>query len=267
MPESGAQSGIPVPSIDDTSSVVFERTDLGTAVIKSTASEIPRTLRTLMMVVDGRSQVAQYQPFLSALGSLPEKFNELERLGYVRRKISNLPPNNPRSESIQRATIDDVISRPIESATVTSANSLSEADLLSLALDMSVLAGPDNGNASNSFAPDLLTLASKLNRDPEANFLASDTPLVGSNYIQTPANSKLPSERPTLQDLLGEMESFLSSVAGLDGLPLALMFGQITSLAQLRRELPAYLELLQPYGDKADAHVRKLSDLLDRAQR
>lgn len=267
MPPSDAHSGIPVPNIEDMSSVVFERTDLGTAAIKSNVSEIPRTLRTLMMVIDGRSQVAQYQPFLTALGSLPEKFEELERLGYVRRKTSDSLSNNTRIERIQRATIDDVISRPIKPATVTTANSLNEADLLNLALDMSVLSGPNSGNGGNSFAPDLQTLASNLNRDPKANFLTTDGSLVNSNYSQNPTSYKLSADVPTLQDLLGEMENFLSSVAGLDGLPLALMFGQITSLAQLRRELPAYLELLQPYGDKADVHVRQLSDLLDRAQR
>ncbi len=267
MPPSDAVSGIPASNIDDMSSVVFERTDLGTAAIKSSASEIPRTLRTLMMVIDGRSQVAQYQPFLSSMGSLPEKFDELERLGYLRRKAAQPLASEVIDERVQRATIDDVISRPIKSAVAPSANALSEADLLSLALDMSVLAGPDYSNASSNFAPDLQVLASNLKRDPEASFLTTGTSLP-SPYDQRKISTfnLAANDTPTLQDLLAEMENFLSSTAGLEGLPLALMFGQITSLAQLRRELPAYLELLQPYGAVADAHVKKLSDLLDRTQ-
>jgi hypothetical protein len=266
MPPSDARSGTPLSGIEDLSSVVFERTDLGTAAIKSSASDIPRTLRTLMLVVDGRSNVAQYQPFLSPLGSLPEKFDELERLGYLRRRVSEPLAIKASNERVQRATIDDVISRPIKPAATQSAASFNEADLLSLARDMSVLTGPNNGNAATSFAPDLQALASNLNRNPEASLLATEVSLRSAGSSQSAGNSKLSTDTPTLQDLLAEMENFLSSAAGLEGLPLALMFGQITSLAQLRRELPAYLELLQPYGAKADMHVRQLSDLLDRAQ-
>lgn len=267
MPLSDATTGTSVPSIDDLSSVIFERTDLGTAAIKSSVSEIPRTLRTLMLVVDGRSNVAQYQPFLSALGSLPEKFDELERLGYLRRKVNETLPSKASHERLQRATIDEVVSRPITPAAAQSAAALNEADLLNLALDMSVLAGPDYGNAGSNFAPDLQALASNLKRDPEASFFATGVSLHRPNDSQIPADLKLSTNTPTLQDLLAEMENFLSNTAGLDGLPLALMFGQITSLAQLRRELPTYLELLQPYGDQADVHVRHLAGLLDRAQR
>lgn len=266
MPSSDDQSGTPMPKIDDLSSVVFERTDLGTAAVKSTADDIPRKLRTLMLVIDGRSQVAQYEPFLTALGSLPDKFDELEQLGYIRRKNMQSVPSNPSSERVQRATIDDIISRPIKPSVAPSSNSLNEADLLSLALNMSVLAGPSYGNASSNFAPDLQALASNLNRDPEASLLATDMSLGTTYNSQNFTRSNLSQDTPTLQDLLTEMENFLSSVAGLDGLPLALMFGQITSLAQLRRELPAYLELLQPYGARADRHVEQLAGLLDRAQ-
>jgi hypothetical protein len=266
MPASDAQSGGLKPSSDDLSSVVFERTDLGTAAVKSTANDIPRNLRTLMLVVDGRSQVAQYEPFLTALGSLPEKFEQLERLGYVRRKDGSSAANSVVSQRVQLATIDDVVSKPIKSPAAPSVNSLNEKDLLNFALDMSVLTGPSSGNAGGNFAPDLQVLAKNINRDPEASLLATDMSLHESSINPIFARSKLSSDIPTLQDLLAKMEDFLSSTAGLDGLPLALMFGQITSLAQLRRELPAYLELIQPYGAAADTHVEQLAGLLDRAQ-
>ncbi len=266
MPPSDVQSVNPMPSIDDLSSVIFERTDLGTAAIKSSVSEIPRTLRTLMLVVDGRSSVAQYQPFLSALGSLPEKFDELERLGYLRRKVKETLVSKASDELVQRATIDDVISRPIKPATSQTVAALNEAALLNLALDMSVLTGPNYGGTSSNFAPELQALASNISRDTKASFLATGVSLYSQSDGQNLASAKLSTDIPTLQDLLAEMENFLSSTAGLEGLPLALMFGQITSLAQLRRELPTYLELLQPYGDQADVHVRHLAGLLDRAQ-
>jgi hypothetical protein len=266
MPLSDAQSGSSKLGIEDLSSVVFERTDLGTAAIKSSVSDIPRTLRTLMLVVDGRSNVAQYQPFLSAMGSLPEKFDELERLGYLRRKAKETLASKANDERIQKATIDDVVSRPIKPTISQTVETLNEADLLNLALDISVLKGPDYGNASNNFAPELQALASNISRDSKVSYLATGVSLYRQSDNQNLTGSRLYTDTPTLQDLLAEMEKFLSSEAGLDGLPLALMFGQITSLAQLRRELPAYLELIQPYGAKADVHVKQLSDLLDRAQ-
>ena len=265
MPPSDAKPGSPASGIDSFSSVVFERTDLGTAAIKSSANDIPRTLRTLMLVVDGRSQVAQYQPFLSALGSLPEKFDELEKLGYLRRKGSQPLASGISSERVQRATIDDVIIKTDKPAPDPGFTSLNEADLLALALDMSVLTGPNHGNSGSNFAPDLQALASNLTLDPKANLLATGASIYASKDSLNHTGSNVSLDAPTLQDLLQEMENFLSGTAGLDGLPLALMFGQITSLAQLRRELPSYLELLQPYGDKADIHVRHLAGLLDRA--
>lgn len=266
MPSSDAQPGTHSSSNESLSSVVFERTDLGTAAVKSISDDIPRSLRTLMLVIDGRSQVAQYEPFLTALGSLPDKFEELERMGYVRRKSGQSAVSSPSGELIQKATIDDVIARPIKPVSAPSTTSLNEADLLSFALDMSVLQGPQYANNSSSFVPDLQALASNLNRDPQASFVNTSISPDNSIYNKKLLNSKPTADTPTLQDLLGEMESFLSSTAGLDGLHLALMFGQITSLAQLRRELPAYLELLQPYGAIADTHVERLAGLLDRAQ-
>lgn len=253
------------------SSVVFERTDLGIAAIKSSASDIPRKLRTLMLVVDGRSNVSQYEPFLSALEPLPEKFAELERLGYLRRK---------GGEQVQSTKITDVISRPVSppvasaassravalNATTAPASSVTEAELLNFALNSSALTGPNFGSAGSNFAPDLQALASNLNKDPQAKLSAPDVATNSAGASSSLFTRSFATDVPTLQDLLGEMENFLSSVAGLDGLPLALMFGQITSLAQLRRELPAYLMLLQPYGAVADAHVERLAGLLDQAQ-
>ena len=69
----------------------------------------------------------------------------------------------------------------------------------------------------------------------------------------------------TLQDVLAFMEGFLSRAAGLDALPIALMLAQITSLTQLRRELPSYRQLIQSYGVDAEVHGQQLTSLLDRA--
>ena len=64
-----------------------------------------------------------------------------------------------------------------------------------------------------------------------------------------------------LKNMLGVMEGFLACHAGLDGLPLALVFEQITSIAQLRRELPAYFELIRSYGADARIHEKQLAEM------
>ena len=66
--------------------VIFERTPQGAVAIKSTGTEVPRRLRTLLLAVDGRSPVSQYVPFLTAFAPLSEKFAELEGMGFLQRK-------------------------------------------------------------------------------------------------------------------------------------------------------------------------------------
>ena len=67
--------------------IVFERTPQGLMATKVLDdSGVPKRLRTLLLAVDGRTPVAQFVPFLTALAPLSEKFEELERLGLLRRK-------------------------------------------------------------------------------------------------------------------------------------------------------------------------------------
>ena len=43
------------------------------------------------------------------------------------------------------------------------------------------------------------------------------------------------------------------------------MLEQIKTVAQLRTELPGYLELVRRYGPGADQHIQRLADLLNQA--
>ena len=126
------------------SSVVFERTDLGTAAVKSSASDIPRRLRTLLLVVDGRSDVAQYEPFLSALRPLPEKFDELERLGYLRRKRDEkLSTSRPADDVARPFNLPEPAKAVVARVAPAPVSSLTEADLLNFALDSAALSIPE----------------------------------------------------------------------------------------------------------------------------
>jgi hypothetical protein len=69
-----------------------------------------------------------------------------------------------------------------------------------------------------------------------------------------------------IEDLLADMEAFLSQAVGLDGVPVAIMVAQISSIEQLRLELPSYGELLRSYGLGAptEAHISGLETQLAR---
>ena len=71
-----------------------------------------------------------------------------------------------------------------------------------------------------------------------------------------------------LEDLLAEMEAFLSQAVGLDGLPVAIMVAQISSIEQLRLEVPSYSELMRSYGLGAptEAHIASLETQLARCR-
>ena len=69
-----------------------------------------------------------------------------------------------------------------------------------------------------------------------------------------------------LEDVLADMEAFLSQAVGMDGLPVAIMVAQISSIEQLRLEMPSYSELMRSYGLGAptEAHLAGLEAQLAR---
>ncbi len=93
-----------------------------------------------------------------------------------------------------------------------------------------------------------------------------------SSAASTPAMAESPelpavaSATATLKELLAEMEAFLSQAIGLDGLPVAIMVAQISSIEQLRLALPSYIELMRSYGlgAQTEAHISSLESQLAR---
>lgn len=65
--------------------VVFQITPAGFTALRSVGNPMDLQLKTLLTLVDGVCPVAQYTPFLLAFAPLPEKFELLERMGYVKR--------------------------------------------------------------------------------------------------------------------------------------------------------------------------------------
>lgn len=225
--------------------IVFERTPTGAVAIKTAGDTLPRQLRTLLLAIDGRSPVSQYVPFLTALAPLSEKFAQLEGLGLARRRVAAVEAAAGRAD------------RPaIQTTHVAHVTHVSEAELRDFASQqLSAMAAPTAPPDPDDFATQLQAFA-----------MQHDIIDMGSSPAAFEAPKPSPAlQRPLLADLLAQMQAYLSQAVGMEGLPVALMLEQITSLAQLRQELPSYQALLASYGASPAAHIQSLAQQLDQA--
>ena len=246
--------------MENLSTIVFERTPAGAVAIKAAGDAVPRQLRTLLLAIDGRSPVSQYVPFLTALAPLSEKFAQLEVMGFARRRTADgsalappahtpLPPL-PLSPSI---TATPQEGRPAQQVT--------EAELRDFARQLpTTFSPPPAAPVANDFANELQAFARRNGSNDTVDGTGSPA---RTNAFVPKAASPL---QANLANLLAFMQAYLSEVAGLEGLPVALMLEQITSLAQLRRELPSYAELVGSYGGDPATHIKTLTGLLNEAQ-
>ncbi len=236
--------------------VVFERTPEGAAQVNSSSDTLPRALRSVLLAVDGRSSVARYEPFLPALMPLDEKFAALEQLGLLRRTGSDTaglvgPALAP--EAAEAGPPDTAPAAPAADF---------ESELQALSRQMGVI--PDNSvrragqGESHGSWDDMASLVELANN-------AASTAAVPK---PGPEPLALAGAAIRLEDLLAEMEAFLSQAVGLDGLPVAIMVAQISSIEQLRLEVPSYSELMRSYGLGAptEAHIASLETQLARCR-
>lgn len=238
--------------------VVFERTLRGAERINSSIDTLPRALRSVLLAVDGCSSVAGYEPLLPALMPLAEKFAALEQLGLLRRKGS-ITDSLVVSTSPAPAPGVAVVSLP--RAVLTETVPDLELELCALSRQMGLV--PDNAVrvAIQSTSPGLLNDMETL---VDAASSAASTPAMA----ESPELPAVASATATLKELLAEMEAFLSQAIGLDGLPVAIMVAQISSIEQLRLALPSYIELMRSYGlgAQTEAHISSLESQLARCR-
>lgn len=236
--------------------IVFERTPQGLMATKVLDdSGVPKRLRTLLLAVDGRTPVAQFVPFLTALAPLSEKFEELERLGLLRRK------GQVSAEAVER------FSRARENNA--SAAELPRIDAATAGSDYAPLDGRVLHSIQTSFVPAPQQAAPTLDAfSAELRALERmmrNTAPAAPGVVAAPA-AVAAQPGVTLADVLGEISSFLARTAGLDGLPVALLIGQIQSVEQMRREMSGYSQVVLPYGAPAQAHLKLLEGMLAKAR-
>ena len=238
--------------------VVFERTLRGAERVNASIDTLPRALRSVLLAVDGCSSVAGYELLLPALMPLAEKFAALEQLGLLRRKGSITDsPVVLTSPSLAPAIAAAGLPRAVSTETVPDF----ELELRALSRQMGLV--PDNAVrvAIQSTSPGLLNDMEPL---VDAASSAASTPAMA----ESPELPAVARASATLKELLAEMEAFLSQAIGLDGLPVAIMVAQISSIEQLRLALPSYIELMRSYGlgAQTEAHISSLESQLARCR-
>jgi hypothetical protein len=242
--------------------VVFERTPEGATKVSSSSSSdtLPRALRSVLLAVDGRSSVARYEPFLTSLMPLDEKFAALEQLGLLRRKGgAGADPVGLTRSAFEPEAAEVPLSDTAPTGSTPDFEPDFESELQALSRQMGVISDNSARMTGQSPSPD--------SWDDMASFerLANQA----AATVTAPKHSPGPAvagATTALEDLLADMEAFLSQAVGLDGLPVAIMVAQISSIEQLRLELPSYGELLRSYGLGAptEAHISSLETQLAR---
>ncbi len=242
--------------------VVFERTPSGTSAAAARDGDaVPQRLRTLLLTVDGRTPVASFVPFLTAFAPLSPKLEELERLGFLRRRTnatatatanaSASATGERRAEAVRAA---EPVARAARMPAAVSPQSPSALD----GIDEAALARLAAGFEPARVEPESSLDAFSAELQALAGMMGGGAPVSVPNAAPPPADC-------SLRDVLDEMAGFLAATVGVDGLPITLAIEQIGSIAQLRQELSGYAELVTPYGEPARAHLARVGAMLQRA--
>jgi hypothetical protein len=230
----------PEPLVD----VVFERTPQGVIASKVNGADLPRNLKTLLLAIDGSSTVSKFVPFLTNLLPLSDKFVELERLGYVQRRVSN------DKKPVSTAAASSLVSKKA----LESEAALFEHALANLAKQQYQTETFEQPPTHHSFGNDFSHVA---------NVAASDATSDDVNVVDSAAVHATQQDRAALAKILREMEVTLSNAAGLEALPIVMTFMQITTLDQLKTELPAYFEVIQSFNIDQGKHALVIENLMD----
>lgn len=242
--------------------IVFERTPQGVAAMKAAdTANVPKPLRTLLLAVDGRTPVAQFVPFLTALAPLSDKFSALERLGLVRRKGQVSADAVDRFSRAQQDLPGTALLPRIDaSAPGSDYVPLDDAMLTRIETSFAPAAVPGQPSLA-AFDAELEALKRMMSAPSASPPRAA--PVAGPARV-TPQRAK--AAPASLSDVIAEISSFLAAAVGMDGLPVALLIEQIGSIDQMRRELPGYAQMLASYGVEAGAHLERIETMLASAR-
>jgi hypothetical protein len=250
---------------------VYARTGLGTQVARDPASELPRSLRTLLLSIDGRTKVRSYRTMLTHLGDIPTLLQALEGAGYVAatgaqtaRQIAgtmatqtgvitatNNPQSQPRSApQLQPQWQQTAQPRdPLPSAQ--GPNTLSPSQFEARVASNAAYSQPKQ--STSDLVTRIQELQTQFTQRPTSIPIGQSGPGSGSaTIIQT---ARLNSAKALMTDFLLRN---LPDVA----VEVSISIDRINTLSALESNLADYSQLIAPLGRISAEHLKQLRTLI-----
>jgi hypothetical protein len=203
---------------------IYIRTEEGQQAAYSPASVLPRKLRTLLKVIDGKTSLSVYIDSLQSYGNVEQILQSLYAAGYIR-AVTPYPEGSNGSK-------DD--------------------DLVKGGGFLNGLAQLGRGKASRSsdtqqFAASTQALSTYLHTQP---------PMSGEVIASKGARAK------ALADAVDSMSSFVLTYAPEHSFLVLKELEQLTNLEQLAVTLGGYEQLISHVGPRAQEHISQIKHLL-----
>jgi hypothetical protein len=244
-------------------SIIYARTGIGTMVARDPASELPRSLRTLLLAVDGRTKVVSYRTMLTHLGDIPTLLQALERAGYIAATGAQSARQIAGSMSTQAGVITATANPSTHAGTLLrdltpppAPAPPAPATFSSSHLETRP-AGPFAPTQSKPPTNDLVSriqeLQTQFTQRPPTTQIGYSGP--GSGSASIIQNARLNSAKELMTDFLLR---HLPDVA----VEVSISIDRLNTLSALEANLTDYSQLIAPLGRTSAEHLKQLRSLI-----
>jgi hypothetical protein len=220
---------MPDDSSVDADAIVYERTAKGMAASRDPASALPRMMKTLLMAVDGKTNVAMFQQLLPNFGDVAALFDALQANGLVAPRDAAKPA--------ARAPLRVVPMRDTPPPAARTARTPPAATPPQRA--------PDTGWRSTAAAPSTLQQTDGAAFDPYRALVPNT--LSGTRYAIA--------ESSRVRDARSEMTNFLFQYRPDVAMEVTLTLERLETTEQMLRNLDDYKRLIASAGRAAVEHL------------
>ncbi len=256
--------------------VIFRKTESGSQSLNSGATDMPRLVRQLLLLVNGRSLASDYARALTAYGDIYTSLTELEQAGYIER----IDPSAAAPAIESRAKPHRSPAKSADTSPFTDKNT-GWSTLFSSRLSRKSTLNPDETTFTSTEhgdeASDFEVTDFEVTRDAEnpAKDQARESMISGfevfdiNKSLQQQSQAGLaitaaispPPNR--LELVIAEISNFILTHIGPDGQEMVNLISAFSTEAELYAFLPRYEAGLLRRGIAADAHFDRIEWLLN----
>ena len=202
---------------------VFVRTEEGQEAAYSPQSALPRKLKSILKVIDGRTQVSTFEKNLSSFGDVRAILQSLDMAGLIKQIESAAPFAQAAAESRSERALTPPV-----------------APAAAVSMDWAQTRSP-YAEQSNSIKMDAW----------QASELATQA-MPASRHLHNPA----------LQDVLGSMANFVLTYLPGQSFQILKEIEEITSLELLAVTLGGYEQMVASSGEPSVQHIKSIKQFL-----